>query len=98
MKPTALVVNTARGAVIKEADMLQALDEGLIAGAGIDVLDGEPPAEDHPYIKLLSRPNFVLTPHVAWTSNEAMQTLADQCIDNIENFVRGAPTNVVRPG
>lgn len=98
MKPTALVVNTARGAVIKEADMVQALDEGLIAGAGIDVLDGEPPAEDHPYIKLLSRPNFVLTPHVAWASNEAMQTLADQCIDNIENFVRGAPTNVVRPG
>ena len=95
MKRTALVINTARGAVIKEQDLIAALKENLIAGAGIDVLDGEPPVEDHPYIALLNQPNFVLTPHVAWASNEAMQALAEQCIANIENFVNGCPTNVV---
>jgi len=95
MKPTALVVNTARGAVIEEPDLVRAIDDGLIAGAGIDVLAGEPPPDDHPYIRLLERPNFILTPHVAWASTEAMQALADQTIDNIENFVRGSPTNVV---
>ena len=95
MKPTALVVNTARGAVIKEDDLVTAIEDGLIAGAGIDVLASEPPADDHPYVKLLARPNFILTPHVAWASTEAMQTLADQMIDNIENFVAGRPSNVV---
>ena len=67
----------------------------MIAGAAIDVLSSEPPAQDHPYLKLLSRPNFILTPHVAWASTEAMQTLADQLIDNIENYVSGQPSNVV---
>ena len=98
MKPTALIVNTARGAVIKEDDLATAIEEGLIAGAGIDVLAAEPPPDDHPYIKLLERPNFILTPHVAWASTEAMQTLADQLIDNIENFVAGNPSNVVSGG
>lgn len=98
MKPTALVVNTARGAVIKEDDMVAAIKGGLIAGAGIDVLDGEPPAVDHPYMALMDRPNFILTPHVAWASREAMQALADQMIDNIENFAAGKPSNVVTKG
>lgn len=95
MKPNALVVNTARGAVIKEEDLAKAVEDGMIAGAGIDVLASEPPSNDHPYMKLLERPNFILTPHVAWASTEAMQTLSDQMIDNIENFVNGNPTNVV---
>ena len=95
MKHSALVINTARGAVIKEQDLITALQEKLIAGAGIDVVDGEPPSEKHPYIALLDQPNFLLTPHVAWTSVEAMQALADQCIENIENFFNGNPSNLV---
>ena len=95
MKRSALVINTARGAIIKEQDLLTALQEKLIAGAGIDVVDGEPPPEDHPYMDLLNQPNFLLTPHVAWTSTEAMQNLADQCIENIENFFNGTPSNLV---
>ena len=95
MKPSAIVVNTARGAVINEADMAAAIEAGKIAGAAIDVLAKEPPGDDHPYMKLLDRPNFILTPHVAWASTEAMQTLADQLIDNIENFVAGKPSNMV---
>ena len=95
MKNSAIVVNTARGAVINEEDLCTAISEGMIAGAAIDVLASEPPADDHPYLKLLSRPNFILTPHVAWASTEAMQTLSDQLIDNIENFVEGRPTNLV---
>jgi glycerate dehydrogenase len=59
------------------------------------VLTAEPPADDNPLLGLLDMPNFILTPHVAWASGEAMQALADQLIDNIENFVRGAPSNVV---
>lgn len=95
MKRRPILINTARGGLVHEADLVAALDEGLIAGAGFDVTVGEPPATDHPFMALLDRPNFILTPHTAWASTEAMQTLADQLIDNIENFVAGHPTNVV---
>lgn len=95
MKPNAIVINTARGAVINEEDLAAAVRRGKIAGAAIDVLASEPPDNDHPYIKLLDMPNFILTPHVAWASTEAMQTLADQLIGHIENYVAGAPSNVV---
>ena len=95
MNKLAIVIKTAEGAVINEKDLCQAINEGMIAGAAIDVLSSEPPAQDHPYLELLSRPNFILTPHVAWASTEAMQTLADQLIDNIENYVSGQPSNVV---
>jgi glycerate dehydrogenase len=91
-----ILINTARGGLVDELDLVTALDQGLIAGAGFDVTVGEPPAEDHPFMALLDRPNFILTPHTAWASTEAMQTLADQLIDNIENFVAGRPTNVVQ--
>lgn len=95
MKRRPLLINTARGGLVNEADLATALREGLIAGAGFDVLTAEPPAEDNPLLGLLDLPNFILTPHVAWASDEAMQRLADQLIDNIENFVRGEPSNVV---
>jgi glycerate dehydrogenase len=95
MKRRPLLINTARGGLVNEADLATALREGLIAGAGFDVLTTEPPAEDNPLLGLLDLPNFILTPHVAWASDEAMQALADQLIDNIENFVRGAPSNLV---
>jgi glycerate dehydrogenase len=95
MKRRPLLINTARGGLVNEADLATALREGLIAGAGFDVLTTEPPGDGNPLLGLFDMPNFILTPHVAWASDEAMQALADQLIDNIENFVRGEPSNVV---
>jgi len=95
MKRRPLIINTARGALVHEADLVRALDAGLIAGAGFDVTDGEPPPPDHPLMRAAGRHNVMLTPHVAWASDEAQQTLADQLIDNIEHFVAGRPTNLV---
>jgi glycerate dehydrogenase len=97
MKPSALLINTARGGIVDEAALIRALREGWIAGAGFDVLTSEPPPADHPLVdpELLARPNFLLTPHVAWASRPAMQTLADQLIDNLEAFVAGRPQNRV---
>lgn len=92
-----LIINTARGGLVDEAALATALRSGQIAGAGFDVASAEPPAADHPFMTLLDLPNFILTPHVAWASQEAIQGLADQLIDNIEAFVRGEPVNVVEP-
>ena len=86
MKRHALLINTARGGLVDEAALTEALRSGLIAGAGFDVLSGEPPREGNPLLDL-NLPNFILTPHVAWASREAMQTLADQLMDNIEKAV-----------
>jgi glycerate dehydrogenase len=94
MKRTAILINTARGGLVDEQALAQALREGLIAGAGFDVLTKEPPKEGNPLLEL-HQPNFILTPHVAWASDGAMQFLADQLIDNIEAFVRGQPQNLV---
>jgi len=97
MKPTAMLINTARGGIVDEAALIRALREGWIAGAGFDVITAEPPPAGHPMVDpaLLALPNFLLTPHVAWASRPAMQALADQLIDNIEAFVAGNPRNVV---
>ena len=95
MKNTAIIINTARGGVINEADLCKAIKDKLIAGAAIDVLAKEPPENNHTYMELLSFPNFILTPHIAWASSDAMQTLTNQMIDNIENFVYGEPSNIV---
>ncbi len=94
MKREALLINTARGGLVDESALVAALREGRIAGAGFDVLSREPPVEGNPLLEL-RLPNFILTPHVAWASREAMQTLADQLIDNLEAFVRGEPQNLV---
>ncbi len=96
MKKRPIIVNTARGGLVDEAALVRALDLGLISGAGFDVVDGEPPAIDNPLMTAASRHNVILTPHVAWASDEAQQALADQLMDNIENFVRGHPTNLVQ--
>jgi glycerate dehydrogenase len=74
--------------------LIRALQEGWIAGAGFDVLTVEPPRNGHPLLDL-QLPNFILTPHVAWTSRQAMQALADQLIDNIEAWSAGHPRNLV---
>jgi len=94
MKRTAILINTARGGLVDEQALAQALKQGLIAGAGFDVLSKEPPKEGNPLLEL-RLPNFILTPHVAWASDDAMQFLADQLIDNIETFVMGKPQNLV---
>lgn len=96
MKRKPLIINTARGGLVNEEDLVRALDEGLISGAGFDVTVGEPPALDNPLMKAANRPNVILTPHVAWASDEAQQTLVDQLIDNVENFVKGTPSNLVQ--
>lgn len=94
MQRHALLINTARGGLVNEAALAAALRSGTIAGAGFDVLTTEPPRDGNPLLDL-NLPNFILTPHVAWASNEAMQTLANQLISNIEAFVAGRPQNLV---
>jgi glycerate dehydrogenase len=94
MKPGAILINTARGGLVDETALVTALQRGLIAGAGFDVLSAEPPTLGNPLLEL-RLPNFILTPHVAWASDEAMQRLADQLIDNIECFIRGEPQHLL---
>ena len=74
MKETAILINTARGAIVSEPDFVDAIEQGRIGGAAVDVLSKEPPLPNHPYYKLFERSNFLLTPHIAWASNRAMQT------------------------
>lgn len=94
MKPSAFLINTARGGLVNEQALVKALTAGWIAGAGFDVLSQEPPTNGNPLLNL-NLPNFILTPHVAWASDQAMQALADQLIDNIEAFVAGKPQHLV---
>ena len=94
MKRSALLINTARGGLVDEIALRDALLAGTIAGAGFDVLSKEPPREGNPLLEL-DLPNFILTPHTAWASREAMQALADQLIDNVEAFVEGNPRNLM---
>ena len=94
MKRVALLINTARGALVQDDALIAALREGLIAGAATDVLREEPPRDGSPLLDL-NLPNFIVTSHVAWASDEAMQALADQVIDNVEAFVAGRPRNAL---
>ncbi len=94
MKQSVLLINTARGGLVDEKALHHALTSGRIAGAGFDVLSKEPPLEGNPLLEI-DLPNFILTPHIAWSGRSAMQTLADQLIDNIESFVAGNPVNRV---
>ena len=95
MEKRPLLINCARGGLVDEAALVDALDQGQIAGAGFDVLTTEPPAADNPMLKVLERPNVIVTPHTAWASDEAMQTLWDQVVEHIENFDAGTPSNQV---
>ena len=92
-----LLINTGRGGLVDETAVGPALQAGHISGAAFDVTSIEPPPADHPFMALLDRPDFILTPHVAWASAEAIQALADQLIDNVEAFVRDTPVNMVAP-
>ena len=94
MKRDALLINTARGGLIEDGALIEALQKGLIAGAGLDALREEPPRDGNPLLDL-NLPNLIITPHVAWASNEATQILADQVIQNIEVFIAGKPRNLL---
>lgn len=92
MKPSALLINTARGAIVDEEALAQALSDGILAGAGIDVFSQEPPPPSHP---LLHAPHCIVTPHIAWASKEARQRLIDQVAENLAQFQKGKPIHVV---
>jgi D-3-phosphoglycerate dehydrogenase len=95
MKPTALLLNVARGGIVDEEALYKALKERWIAGAGVDVLAEEPPAKDHP---LLALDNFVVTPHIAWNTKEAEDRLKNQLHQIISRVLHGQfPINVVNP-
>ncbi len=95
MKRTAVLLNTARGGLVNEEDLVYAINNGLIAGAGFDVASVEPILPDNPLLSLHEKNNFILTSHVAWASDTALQTLADQLIDNIDSFVAGVPAHQI---
>lgn len=92
MKRSAFLVNTARGQLINEQDLADALNTGMIAGAALDVLAEEPPSPDHP---LLQARNCLVTPHIAWATKSARTRLMNMATENIESFLRGVPRNVV---
>ena len=94
MKPDALLINTARGGLVDEAALLAALQAGRLGGAGLDVLDTEPPRQGNPLLDV-ELPNLIITPHAAWLSEQALAKLAQQLVDNIAAFLQGEPRNLV---
>jgi glycerate dehydrogenase len=93
MKRNAFLLNTSRGPIIVDAELADALDRGVIAGAGIDVLSVEPPQKDNP---LFAAKNCIITPHIAWATKEARTRLMEMALSNLEAFGKGHPINIVR--
>ncbi len=94
MKPHALLINCARGGIVDEIALAEALQNGTIGGAGVDVLTEEPPRHGNPLLNP-DIPNLIVTPHSAWATQEARQRLVDQAANHLASFLRGAPTNTV---
>ena len=94
MKPGAILINCGRGGLVDEAALVAALKYGQIGGAGFDVLTQEPPRDGNPLLKA-RLPNLIVTPHIAWASQEASNRLFDILLDNINRFVAGNPQNLV---
>ncbi len=92
MKSSAFLINTSRGPIVVDADIAEALNKGIIAGAAIDVLSVEPPSKDNP---LFSAKNCIITPHIAWATKEARERLLNMAIENIQYFHKGIPKNIV---
>lgn len=94
MKPTAYLINTARGGVVNEKELQRSLSSGRIAGAATDVLQSEPPVHGNALLQY-SHPNLIITPHVAWASRQSRQRMLDQIAVNIQNFLQKKPFNQV---
>ena len=92
MKSSAILINTGRGPLINEQDLADALNQGVIAGAGVDVLSTEPPLPDNP---LLKAKNCFVTPHVAWATLEARRRLMQIAVGNLKSFIDGKVINNV---
>ena len=95
MKKDSIIINTARGGIVNEKDLVHALNKRIIGAAGIDVTTLEPPKKTHPYYKIINSPNFIWTPHTAWASDETLKNALDQLIENINSFYLGKPKNLV---
>ena len=93
MKDGAILLNTSRGGLLDEAAVARALRSGKLRAAGVDVLSTEPPAADNP---LLSAPNCVITPHIAWASPQARARLMHTAVENLRAFLAGRPVNTVK--
>jgi len=94
MQPSAILINSARGGVVDEAALVEALSAGRLAAAAVDVLTTEPPPADYPLLAA-NLPNLLVTPHIAWASRQAQQKLADEVVENIAAFLRGERRNRV---
>ena len=92
MKPSAFLINTSRGGLIDEPALAEALNNGIIAGAGLDVLSEEPPSPDNP---LLKARNCYITPHIAWATFSARSRLLKTAEENLKSFISGNPVNVI---
>ena len=94
MKSSAILINTARGGLINDHALIKAIEDKVIAGAAIDVLNQEPPDSSHPLIQK-QYSNSIITPHIAWAAREARQRALDRISENIEAFQNNRPINVV---
>lgn len=92
MKSSAILINSARGGVVDEVALVEALRAGQLAGAAVDVLSTEPPPADHPLLNA-NLPNLLVTPHIAWASRQAQQRMADEVVENIAAYLRGEHRN-----
>ena len=92
MKREAVLINCGRGGLVNEADLRRALEQGIIAGAGLDVTETEPMPRESP---LFQAPNCIITPHIAWATVEARERLVKEVAANIRNYLAGTPSNVV---
>jgi len=95
MKTHAILINTARGGVVNEASIVDAINHNRIGGISFDVLAEEPPKDDSPLLSIAGRNNVIITPHSAWASEQAMQSLADILGNNVDAFLLGSPQNLV---
>lgn len=96
MKSSAVLINVARGPVVNNRDLAKALEENLIAGAGIDVFESEPIAKENPLWKIQDSTKLILTPHIAWGTVEARTLLVQEVVENIRAFFRGETRNVIK--
>lgn len=95
MKNTAYIINVARGKVVNNSDLYEALTTGLIRGAGLDVIEEEPITDKNPLSKIMDSDKLIITPHLGWASTEARQRCVDFAYDNVKSFIEGNPINLV---